>query len=143
MLEQCLIYEVKLFMCEDIYIGNNQQTFRKIMDGHFSNILCLLKNRQKLYSFADHLEHHFNYTTSRIYIRKYMIFKVVNQINPIGAIKSFTKPNCNLCMEECLTILKSYVTKASRLLTIIRIYTGPTVRKLISNRFCLSTDDTV
>ena len=27
----------------------------------------------------------------------------------------FTKPNCKLCMEERLTILKIYVTNASRL----------------------------
>ena len=35
-----------------------------------------------------------------------MTFKVVKQINSIGAMKNFMKPNCNLCMEECLTILK-------------------------------------
>ena len=35
-----------------------------------------------------------------------MTFKVVKQINPIGEMKSFTKPNFNLCMEELLTILK-------------------------------------
>ena len=35
-----------------------------------------------------------------------MEFKAVNQINRIGAIKSFTKPNCDLCMEERLTVLK-------------------------------------
>ena len=31
-------------MCDAIYIGNTQQTFKKIMDGHFSDILRLLKN---------------------------------------------------------------------------------------------------
>ena len=35
-----------------------------------------------------------------------MAFKAVNHINRIGAIKSFTKPNCDLCMEERLTVLK-------------------------------------
>ena len=35
-----------------------------------------------------------------------MTFKVVKQLNTIGAMKTFTKPNCNLCMEERLTILK-------------------------------------
>ena len=35
-----------------------------------------------------------------------MKFKVVKQLNPIGAMKTFTKPNYNLCMEEHLTILK-------------------------------------
>ena len=75
------------------------------MDGHFSDILCLLKNGQRLDSFTAHFEQHFNYTTSRTDIRKYMTFKVVKQLNLIGAMKTFMKPNCNLCMEERLTIL--------------------------------------
>ena len=92
-------------MCDAIYIGNTQQTFKKRMDGHFSDLLRLLKNGQKSDSFASHFEQHYNSTTSRTYLRKYMTFKVVNQLNPIGAMKSFTKPNCNPCMEERLTIL--------------------------------------
>ena len=76
------------------------------MDGHLSDRLRLLKNGQKSDSFAAHFEHHFNTTTSRTYVRKYMTFKVVNKLNPIGTIKKFTKPNCSLCMEERLTILK-------------------------------------
>ena len=35
-----------------------------------------------------------------------MKFKVIKQLNPIGAMKTFTKPNYNLCMQERLTILK-------------------------------------
>ena len=73
-------------MCDAIYIGNTQQTFKNIVDGHFSDILRLLKNRQKYDSFAAHFEQHFNAITSRTDIRKYMTFKVVNRLNPIGAI---------------------------------------------------------
>ena len=47
------------------YIGNTQQTFKKRMDGHFSDLLRLLKNGQKSDSFADHFKQHFNTTTSR------------------------------------------------------------------------------
>ena len=36
-----------------------------------------------------------------------MTFKVVKQLNPIGAMKKFTKPNCNLCMDERLIILEN------------------------------------
>ena len=81
-------------------------TFKKRMNGHFSNLLRLLKNGQKSDSFAAHFEHHFNTTTSRTDLRKYMTFKVVKKLKLIGAMKKFTKPNCNLCMEERLTILK-------------------------------------
>ena len=62
-------------------------------------------------SFAAHFEQHFNAAKSRTYLRKYMMFKLVKQLNPIGAMKTFTKPNCNLCMEERLTILKHLLDK--------------------------------
>ena len=39
-------------MCEAVYIGNTQQTFKKRMDGHFSDLQCLLKNGQKSEAFA-------------------------------------------------------------------------------------------
>ena len=45
---KCIIYEVKFSKCDAIYIGNTQQTFKKIMDGHFSDLQRLLKNGQKL-----------------------------------------------------------------------------------------------
>ena len=101
-----IIYKVKCSICDAIYIGNTQQTFKTRMDGHFSDLLCLFKNRQKSDSFAAHFEHHFNTTTSITYLRNYMTFKVVKQLNLFGAMKTFTKPNCNICMQERLTILK-------------------------------------
>ena len=61
---RCIIYEVKYCMCDAIFIGNTQQTFKKIMDGHFSNLQCLLKNRQKPDSFAVHFVQNFKDTTS-------------------------------------------------------------------------------
>ena len=85
-------------MCEAIYIGKNNQTFRKIMDGHFSNLLRLLKNGQKPDLFSARFEQHFDATTPRTDLRKYITFKVVNQIILIREMKTFTKPNCNICM---------------------------------------------
>ena len=102
-------------MCEAIYIGNTQKTLKKIMDGNLSDLLRFLKNRQKSYSFSDHLEQNFNSNTSRKDLHKYMTLKVLKQLNPIGAMKTFTKPKCNFFMEELLKILKTYVTKSSRL----------------------------
>ena len=85
-------------MCDAIYIGNTQQTLKK-MDGHFSDLQRLLKNGKKSDSFAAYFVQHFNTTTSCTDLRKYMMFKVVKQLNPIGPMKTFTKPNCNLCMQ--------------------------------------------
>ena len=93
-------------MCDAIYIGNTQQTSKKIMDSHLSDLLLLLNNRQKSDSIAAHFKQHFNTTTSRTDLRKYMTFKVVIEPNLIGEMKTFTELNCNLCMEERLTILK-------------------------------------
>ena len=90
---KCIIYELKCPMCETIYIVNTQQTYKKKMYSHLSNLLRPLKNRQKSDSFAAHLEQHFKSTIPRIDLRKYMRFKLINQINPIGAMKKITKPN--------------------------------------------------
>ena len=130
-------------MCDATFIGNRQKTFKKRMDGHFSNLLWLLKNRQKSDSFADHFKQHFNTTMSRTDLRKYMTFKVVKQLNPIGAMKTFTKPNCNICMEERLTILKKLRDKRVTILNKNSETYGACRHKTSFHRFCLSTDDPV
>ena len=71
------------------------------MDDHFSAVQCLLKKRQKSDSFSAHFGQHFKSTMSHTDFRKCMTLKVLNQINPIGAMKSFAKPNCNICLEGC------------------------------------------
>ena len=55
-------------MCDAIYRGNTQQNFKKIMDGHFSDLQRLIKNGKKSDSFASHFEQHYNTTASRIQI---------------------------------------------------------------------------
>ena len=128
-------------MCDAIYIDNTQQPFKKRMDGRFSNILHLLKNGQKSDSFAAHFEQHFNSTTPRTDPRKYMTFKVVKQLNQIGAMKTFTKPNCKLCMEERLTILKKLREKRVTSMNNNSEIYGSCRHKTTFPRFCLSTDD--
>ena len=113
------------------------------MYGHFSNILCLLNNGQKSDSFSDHFEQHFNSTTPCKYLRKFMTFKVVKHINPIVTMKTFTKSNCNLCMEECLTILKKLRDKCVTIINNnLEIY-GACRHKTTFRQFFLSTDDPV
>ena len=63
-----------MIMCDAIYIGNTHQIPKKRMDGHLSDLLRLLKNGQKSDSFAAHFEHHFDSTTSRTDLRKYIPF---------------------------------------------------------------------
>ena len=52
-------------MCDAIYIGNTQQTFKKIMDGHLSVLLRLIKNGQKSDLSTAHFEQYFKSTTPR------------------------------------------------------------------------------
>ena len=130
-------------MCDDIYIGNTKQTFKKRMDGHFSNLQRLLKNGQKSDSFAAHFLHHFNTTTLCTDIRKYMRFKLVQKLNPIGAMKKFTKPNCNLCMQEHLTILKKIREKRVTVMNKNSDIYGACRHKTTFHQFCISTDDAV
>ena len=122
-------------MCDAIYIGNTPQTLKKIMGAHFYDLLRLLKNGGKSDSFAAHFEQHFNNTTSRTYIRKYIMFKVVKQLNPIGAMKIFTKSNCNLCIENRLTIHKKVTDKRVTVMNKISEIYGTFRHKTTFSRF--------
>ena len=130
-------------MCDAIYIGNTQQTFKKRMDGHFSDLQRLLKNGQKSDSFAAHFVQRFNSTTSRVELRKCMTFKVITQLNPIGAMKTFTKPNCNLCMQERLAILKKLRDKCVTVMNKNSEIYGAFRHKTCFYQFSLSIDDHV
>ena len=72
-----------------------------------------------------------------------MTFKVVNQLNLIGAMKTFTEPNCNLCKEERLTILKKLREKRVRVMNKRLYMYGVYQHKITFHIFCLSTDDPV
>ena len=111
------------------------------MDGHFSDILRLLKNGQKSNSFAAHFNQHFNTTKPRTYLCKYMEFKLVKQLNLIGAMKIFTKLNCNLCMEESLMILKTLRDKRVTVMNKNSETYRACQHKTTFGHFCLSTVD--
>ena len=70
-----------------------------------------------------------------------MTFKVVKQLNPIGAMKTFTKPHCNLCMEERLIILKKQHDKRVTIMNNNSEIYGACWQKTCFHIFCLSTDD--
>ena len=113
------------------------------MDSNFSDILSLLKNRQKSDSFAAHFEQPFNNTTSLIDLRNYMTFKVVNQLNPIGSMKTFTKHNYNVCIQERLTILKKIRDKRVTVMNKNSDIYGSCRHKTNFRLFCISTGDPV
>ena len=66
---------------------------------------------------------------SRTDLRKYMTFKVLKHLKPILEMKTSTKPNFNLCMEERL------LTNMSQPLIRTRRYMGPAGTKRLSIDF--------
>ena len=69
-----------------------------------------------------------------------MTFKVLKQLNPIGTMKTFTKPNFNLCMQERLTILKMIRDKRVTVMNKNSEIYGAFRHKTCFHRFFLSTD---
>ena len=61
----------------------------------------------------------------------------------IGAMKKFTKPNRNICMEERLTILKKIRDKRVTIMNKNLERYGACWHKMTFHQFCLSTDDPV
>ena len=100
-----------------------------------------IQKRTKSDSFAAHFEHHFKATASRTDLRKYMTFKVVKQLNLIGEMKTFTKPNCNLFTEERLTILKEIRDKCITIMNKNSEIYKACRHKTTFYQFFLSTDD--
>ena len=72
-----------------------------------------------------------------------MTLKAEEQLNPIGAMKIFTKPKCNLCMEERLTILKRLRDKSVKFMNKDLDIYRTSRQKTTFRRFLLRTDDPV
>ena len=105
------------------------------MNGHFSDLQYLLKNVQKSESFAAHLVQKFTNKTLHMDLSKCMTFSILDQLNLIGAMKIYTKPICNLCMQARLTILKNLCEKRVTVMTRIRRFIGHARTKVLSIDF--------
>ena len=70
-----------------------------------------------------------------------MTFKVTKQLNPTGAMKVFTKPYCDLCMEERLTIIKKlHYKRVTVMNNNLKMYWAYR-HKMTFRQFFFSTDD--
>ena len=137
---KCIIYVVKYSVCDATYIDKLQQTFKneQTVISPISSVLS--RNGQKLDSFAAHFEQHFHASLQPADLRKFRTFKVVKQLNLIRAMKTFTKPNCNICMEERLTFLKKIRDKHVTIMNKNSEIYGACRHKTTFHRFSLSTD---
>ena len=123
-------------MCDAIYMVNNQQTFKKRVDSHFSDLLCLLKN-------GKNQTHLLPTSNSTLTLQRHMTFKLAKQLNLIGKMKIFMEPNYNLCMEELLTILKNLHDKRVAIMNKSSEIYGACRYKTTFYRFCIITDDPI
>ena len=72
-----------------------------------------------------------------------MTFKVAKELNPIGTMNKFTKPDCNLCTEESLTIIKKLCDKRVTIMKVNSEIYGAFWNKTNFYAFFLSTVDPV
>ena len=63
------------------------------------------------------------------------------QLNLIGSMKKFMKPNCNLCMQERLTMQKKLRNKRVTVMNKNSEIYWACRHKMTFHLFCLSTDD--
>ena len=68
--------------------------------------------------------------------------KLVEKINQISAMKTFSKPNCNLCMDKCLKTLKKLRDKHVMVMN-KKFYIQGLPAQNNFHQFLLSTDDIV
>ena len=134
---------MKCKSCDEINICNTPQKFKNMMDGHFSDVQYLLKTGQKSDSFAAHYNKHFKSTRSNMNLCMCMTFKVSKQIKPTVSIKTLTKPNCSICTEEILTILKKLCDKRVMLMNKDLEVHGVLLNKTNFHWFFLRTDDPI
>ena len=72
-----------------------------------------------------------------------MTFKLVKQLNLIGAMKTFTKPNCNIFIAERLKTLKKLRDKCVTIMNKNSEMYGACWHKTTFYQFLLSNDDLV
>lgn len=107
-----LVYKVHCLHpdCNTSYIGQTSQNLKKRMSGHFQDVRAKVVHGVNSDTFAAHFSKHLvdekeNLTPANQ--RKMMRFEVLEEVEPISAMKTFRKLSCKLCMKERLAILKS------------------------------------
>ena len=85
---------------EEIYIGNTQQTLKKRMSGHYSDVLRLVRDNKNSDLFAKHFASTLDNDPkpSSKTLQNNMNFSIIWQGNPISLQKSFGTKKCPLCM---------------------------------------------
>ena len=98
-------------LCGSNYIGNTHQSFKKIMDCHFSYVQLIIKNGKIQNHSLPIMIKTLNVLLQLIIYVNLLHTKWLN----ISITLDKNKPNYNLCMDERLMILKRIHDKTSQL----------------------------
>ena len=74
------------------------------MEQHFQDVSQQVANNKNLDSFAAPFAKNFTQKPSPQECRKIMSFDILSTVNPIGAMKTWGKTSCILCMKEIIEI---------------------------------------
>ena len=120
----------------------NSADFQENNGWLFLRFTTFTKKRTKSDLFASHLVQQFKNTPLRMDPCKCITFKV-KRAYLIDVIKTLTKPNCNLCMHERLSILDNICDKHVTVMNKNQDIVLSCRHKTNFHKFCLRTDDTV
>ena len=104
--------------CNAKYVGNTQQNLKERMNGHFTEVQTLIRQRKREDSFSLHFARHILHKSKDPMktkvgdIRSTTSIEILHQLNPISCKKTFKKYHCTLYMTESMKIVE-YMKKDS------------------------------
>jgi hypothetical protein len=103
-----LVYEATCQACNQIYIGNTQQTLKVRFRQHCNDTVSLVRGKiTAADTLARHLASHIpSKTASACDVRALFRVKVKWKGNPFGVMKTFRTYSCQLCVNEKVDILR-------------------------------------
>ena len=137
----CIIYDTKCRICQESYVGNTQNYYKKRFNGHFADVQKKVVLGEKSDSFANHFARHFSKKPSPSELWEMIDFSIIWQGNAIQLSKMFGKSLCKFCMMERLTILDRCRNDQSKMINKCSEIFGSCRHKPCFHRFTRSTDD--
>ena len=96
----------KFNICRKAHAGYAQQTLKKRMQNHLSNVMKLANKSQPSNSFAEHFVNHIICEPFKDkHVRDIIEVKVSREYDPIFSSKKFGHNDCVLCMSKLIEIV--------------------------------------
>ena len=86
----CVIYKFTCKFCGDFYIGNTQNTLKRV-EQHFQDVAQNVVNNKNPDSSVAHFAKHFTQKPSPQQCRKIISFNILSTVKPIASMKTWCK----------------------------------------------------